>query len=567
MTGLSGPRAAATVKELSAFYGVGNAAIYTAAKSVRPERKKRSDCGRRKADLLKNEALRFAAELVSNQSLSPELALLTMQENKDRFGSVEKIHLGTFRRYLREHGVSRVQARKNRMTYRSFEADFPGQIYQFDISGVKQRWVDVKTRTIHKVVTSLEVSKNHPNRRQNRIPLWKFTLKDDKSRKTFVRFVACPKANTVHVVDFLKEAFIRLGLPFKLYTDNDSIIDNKRMRRGAQFINEAFRELGGFEMIQHLPGRPQATGKVERAHQVVEEFEKLIGVSTTYGSRPTVDALNRFADWLCYSYNNSVCRTTGIAPNIAFRATTNPLRLIDANQFDAAFKARDLECKVRPDITIAVDGTRYQLSRRDEDPFRELAVTGQKVQVYWIDDADFFACVTPAGDEYTVQKIVAQADAAFEFKALPESRGEQTKKALKASQKERIQQLKSEAAESTPAIIVPGIDTAIPEAEPTNLIGFPQRIETGDTERLHELTYQLANDDAPAYSRKLDLFAALDLLQSEGKAPCEPCPELTETKSWLRQIFDGDELITEADLNAAWNADLSPQRRRLAAIR
>lgn len=473
------------------------------------------------------------------------------------------------------------------MGYRSFEADFPGQIFQFDISGVKERWVDVKTRSIHKV-SVLDVSPNHPNRRKDRVPLWKFTITDDKSRKRFVRFVACQKPNTVHVVDFLKAAFIRLGLPLYLYTDNDAIIVNKRMLRGARFINEAFRDHGGFEMTQHLPGRPQATGKVERAHQAVEEFEKLIGVSDKFGSRPTVEALNRFADWICHNYNNRVCRATGVAPNIAFRATTNPIRRIDPQAFDAAFKARDLVCTVRPDVTIAVDGVKYQLSRRDKDPFGELAVTGQKVNVYWLDDENFFACVTPAGDEYVVEKIVARADAAFEYKALPETRGEKTKKLLKQSQQERIAAIDAETRAIAngrlsdslseipiPKIIVPGIDTEIVETErDEKILDFPQRVETGDTDRLHDLTHHLAND-APDYSRKLDLFAALELLQAEEKAPAAPCDQcrsgipnccdLTEIKAWLRDIFAEAELITEADLTAAFENRHAPAARRLAA--
>ena len=133
-----------------------------------------------------------------------------------------------------------------------------------------QASADSRQLGIHKVGV-LDVSKNHPNTRTDRVPVWKFTLVDDKSRKKFVRFVACPKANTVHVVDFLREAFLELGLPQKLYTDNDSVIVNKRTMRGAGFLNEAFKDSGGFTLIQHTPGSPQATGKVERTHQTIEE--------------------------------------------------------------------------------------------------------------------------------------------------------------------------------------------------------------------------------------------------------------------------------------------------------
>jgi hypothetical protein len=448
MAGLIGPQARAEAGTLAAFYGVTRARIYDISKSVRPQRKKRTDTGRRKHDLMGTDALKFAAELVVNQNLAPELALMVMHENADKFGRVE-INVATFRKYLREHGISRKQSRTNRSPHRAFEAEFPGQIFQFDISGVKERWVDIKTRAIHKV-SVLEVSKNHASRRLDRVPLWKFTLVDDCSRKKFVRFVACPKPNTVHVVDFLREAFIRMGLPVMLYTDNDSAIVNKRTLRGARFLGEAYRASGGFELLRHMPGNPRATGKVERAHRIVEEYEKLIGIKIEFGNQPHIDALNRFADWIAARYNSRPHSVTGISPDVAFRAATNPFRRIDPAQFDAAFKARDLTCKVGRDVTITVDGVKYQLSRRDADPFNLMAETAQRLEVYWLDEEEFFACVTPAGEEYVVEKIRARADKALEYRSVPETKAERTRKELRRSQKERIKQIKESAAENTP---------------------------------------------------------------------------------------------------------------------
>ena len=550
LAGLKGAKAKIEAQNQADFYGVSYSRICEISKSVRPERKRRSDAGNRTFKLMENEALKFAAELVANQSLQPELALETMKANADLFGEVE-INLGTFRRYLREHGISRAQAKNNRTPHRNFRADFPGQIFQFDMSGVKERWVDVKTRAIHKV-SVLDVSKNHANRRNDRVPLWKFTLVDDNSSKKFVRFVACQKPNTIYVVNFLKDAFLLMGLPFMVYTDKDVVIHNKRMNRGKQFINEAFKESGGFAIEAHQAGNPQATGKVERAHQIVEEYEKLLGVKAEFGSLPNVDGLNNFADWLCDRYNNRIHRTTGIAPNVAFRNTTNPLRIINPEQFDAAFKARDLTPKVNADVTITVDGVNYQLSRKDSDPFVQLAATGQRIEVYWLDDEDFFACVTPSGDEYHVEKVIARADSAFDYKTLPETVAEKTRKELKRSQKGRIAAVK-EAQKQTdePIIIVPGVDTQIPERVlPEGILNFPQKTEVGDEARLDELTHQIAAKERE-YSTPLDLFDALDWMQREDLAPSRPCDELTETKAWLRSVFGEREIISEAELQQA----------------
>jgi hypothetical protein len=579
MAGLIGPQAMAEANALAAFYGVRVVRIYEVSRRVRPQRKKRTDTGRRKHDLMGSDALKFAAELVVNQNLAPELALLVMRENADTLGEVD-INVATFRKYLREHGISRTQARLNRAPHRTFEAEFPGQIFQFDISGVKERWVDVKTRSIHKV-SVLEVSKNHANRRMDRVPLWKFTVVDDKSRKKFLRFVACPKPNTVHVVDFLREAFLRLGLPVMLYTDNDSVIVNKRTLRGARFLDAAFRDSGGFELLRHLPGHPQATGKVERAHRIVEEYEKLIGVKIEFGSRPHIDALNRFADWIAARYNSRPHSVTRISPDAAFRATTNPFRRIDPAQFDAAFKARDLSCKVARDVTIMVDSVRYQLSRREADPFNFLAETGQRLEVYWLDEEEFFACVTPAGEEYIVEKVPARADLALDYRNLPETRAERTRKELQRSQKERIKMMRpspKSPVSKVPSgssdqngiesgltdlgpgtwdlgLIVPGLDTP---AEASNIAEFPRRIDEGDRALLDELTHHVAPASQPAVREaslppvlrdmQLDLFDALDLLQREGLAPDRPGPKLTRIKERLKLIFAGRETITEAEL-------------------
>jgi hypothetical protein len=591
MAGLTGCHAKTEAESLAAFYGVRMVRIYEVSRRVRPQRKKRTDTGRRKHDLMGSDALQFAAELVVNQNLAPELALLVMRENADTLGLVD-INLATFRKYLREHGISRTQARRNRAPHRTFEAEFPGQIFQFDISGVKERWVDIRTRAIHKV-SVLEVSKNHANRRMDRVPLWKFTLLDDKSRKKFIRFVACSKPNTVHVVDFLREAFLRLGLPVMLYTDNDSVIVNKRTLRGARFLDAAFKDSGGFELLRHMPGNPQATGKVERAHRIVEEYEKLIGVQIEFGNQPHIDALNRFADWIATRYNSRPHSVTRISPDAAFRATTNPFRQIDPAQFDAAFKARDLSCRVARDVTIMVDSVRYQLSRREADPFNMLAETGQKLEVYWLDEEEFFACVTPAGEEYIVEKIPARPDLALDYRNLPETLTERTRKELQRSQKERIRKMTSEpgagatgctasdslaVAEATrfrteggspseqppgrrrykepnPKLRIPGLDTP---AEASNITEFPRRIEEGDRALLDELTHHVAPasqvdsansvNSVNSVNSQLDLFDALDLLQREGRAPDRPGAGLARVKERLKVIFAGRETIGEVEL-------------------
>ncbi len=133
------------------------------------------------------------------------------------------------------------------------------------------------------------------------MPLWKFTLVDDHSRYLFVRLIACPHANSIHVIEFLLEAFRHMGIPRMLYTDNDSVIVSKRMQRAASILDRAFAESGGFKLEQHRAGNPQATGKVERAHQIVEKYEKVFGLSD---EPPTLADINRFCEGLCLRKNS-----------------------------------------------------------------------------------------------------------------------------------------------------------------------------------------------------------------------------------------------------------------------
>jgi hypothetical protein len=564
MRGLSGPACAAEAEQLASFYGVDISRIYTVSRKERPDRKRRSDLGKRKQQLLTDEILKIGAEMVVNQKLSANLAYFIMSAQNDKFGEI-KISLGTFQRYLREEGISRTQASKNRKPYRRFEADFAGQIFQLDMSGVKERWVDTKTRAILKV-DLLEVSKNHPNRRKDRVPLWKFALVDDKSRKKFVRFIACQKPNTVHVVNFLKEAFAEMGLPIFLYTDKDSVIHNKRMRRGAKILDEAFKDSGGFDLFHHMPGNPQATGKVERTHRIIEEYERAIGVYTAYGRVPNVDDLNRYLAFMCDRYNQTPCRATGMAPDIAFRDKNFTKRIVAPELLDAAFKARDLSCLVQPDVTIEVDNISYQLSRKASDPFNLLAEMGrQRLDVFWLDDEDFFACVTPDGEEYICQKVLAKADSAFEYKAMPETRSQKNRKTLERSQKERAKAIKATATVEEPGIIIPGFDTDIPERA-ANIADFPQRIETGDVQAIHDATHHVANPD-PFAGHQLDSFDALDMLQRHGKAPLEPCQELMDIKSWLRQFFNGSEFLPERELMDAFESRMTAPPVKLAAVK
>jgi hypothetical protein len=531
MHGLKGAQAKAEATALAARYGVSVSRIYDITREVRPRRNERADKGKRRADLLQHPGARFAAELVVMRHLSPQWALRTAQDN----GHHIPVSLGTFRRNLREKGISRASNRANVRPYRPFEAEYPGHIFQFDISGVKERWIDHKTRRILHVST-LEVSKNHPNSNPNRIPLWKFGLVDDFSRLKYVRFVACLKPTSIHVIDFLLEAFRTLGIPRILYSDRDRIILSKRMARAESILNRYFEYFGngGFKLEQHQAGNPQATGKVEVGHRIVEEYEKLIGVS--YKQR-TLEELNGFCAQLCDHYNWLENRATGEKPMLRWQAGHKALRIPPDKLLDSAFKADEFECKLTPKVTISFKGEEYQLPRKA--PFVDWI--NKTLKVIWPPDESYFWIVGLDGNEYEIERKLARADAAGEFKATPETTRQRTVKALRTSSQAR----KSSHKEAGTDIITPGFETPLViEAEAANRPPlFPKRREETDPALLASLGTGLVPPSASG--QLIDYWSALSLLIDE-EVFTAPVPD--SDKEWLKSVFGNRAEILDTEL-------------------
>ena len=312
---------------------------------------------------------------------------------------------------------------------------------------MKERWVDHKTRRILHV-SPLEVSKNQSNKNPERVPLWQFTLVDDYSRLKHVRFVSCSKQTSMHVIDFLLAAFREPGVARVLYSDNDAVIVSRRMKRAASILDRAFAETGGFRLDQHLPGNARATGKVENAHQLVEKFEKLIGVEER---DRTLDELEKFCVRVCDRYNWTANRATGERPMLMWQSSNTVIRVPPPELPDSAFKADEFTRKPNPDLSINFAGNAYQLPRKR--PFVDWK--GRTLTVVWPPESDFFVVIGIDGFEYERERRAASADKTGEFKAPAESTGQQTMKALRKSAAERSKRQK----EAGAGLRVPGFDS------------------------------------------------------------------------------------------------------------
>lgn len=422
---------------LSAHYQVGKDRIYAVSRDVRPARKMRSDKGKRIADLSTNEALRLVAGWVLEYDVSPAEAI---NMARDR-GLDVPVEFPTLVRYLRENGLDKKSRRLNTTPHRRFEASAPGEMFQFDISGVKQRWLDQKTRRIISV-SSLEVSKNHENTDPDRVRVWRFVLVDDFSRRCFVRYVGVAKPNSSHVVDFLLQAYAELGVPKRLYTDNDAIIKFGRNARTTEILNKVLIDQGGYENTFHLPGNSRATGKVERLHQTVEQCEKFIGTYIAERGHLSLEALNdQFARGVEAKLNNTVHSETGQTPMARWESTFSVIRRLDYESLRSAFMADEHEVKLRGDLTIRIKGRSYQLPTSEMYPFADWA--GQRLRIVMPDDAAFFTVIGLDGNEYDVVKEDQRPDVAGELRSTRQTNADQLRRELKHVAKEDAKRVRT----------------------------------------------------------------------------------------------------------------------------
>jgi hypothetical protein len=459
----------AEAARLAEHFGVRRNRIYEVTRDIRPRRAVRADLGRRAVDLKTDETLRRCAGWMLEYGLTPADSF----EMARARGMEPPVTLATFRKYLREHGLDRHARQNVRSPYRRFEATAPGEMFQFDISGTKERWYDTRTRKIL-TLGHLDVSRNHPNTRRERVRIWRFVMTDDFSRKTFLRFYGCEKPTSSHVVEFLLEAYEEMGVPLKLYTDNDTIIKFGRNRRAAAIINRALSESGGYELLHHKPGNPRATGKVERRHQDIEKFERFIGVYLAERTEPlTLEILNgQFAPAAMERYNTAVNRETGETPEARWQSRISLVRRLDRAALRSAFLADEFDIRINDDLTFSYAGKLYQLPRApqfDLDRLRFSALR-RKVTVVFPDEGEYFTLIDPEGREHELPKTEAAPDRAGEYRSAARSEAARLSEELRRDVRRDARERRISPETSTGAI--PIFDT--PPAPPGNVAIFPK---------------------------------------------------------------------------------------------
>ncbi len=552
MRGLNGTAASAEAERLAKLFNISISRIYEITKDLRPKRKPRADKGKRIADLMSDDVLKQMASWVVTYDITPADAFETARQR----GLQIPVELPTFQRYMREHDLNKKARRNPQTPHRTFEASAPGELFQFDISGSKQRWYDLKTRKIL-TVSELEVSENHPNTKATRVKVWRFKLIDDFSRRVFTRYYAVDKANSSHVIDFLLQAYSEIGVPLNLYTDNDSIIKFGRNADATKVIDKALSEIGGYNVFHHLPGNARATGKIERQHQNSEAVEKLIGLFLDEGRILTLEDLQTFARNTDTRYNSTRHRTTGETPMARWQSKLHTVRMVDYQILKSAFLADSFDITLKGDLTFELKGKTYQLPTDQvfQDLLPRQAITKKKLKVIFADDTEFYTFIDFDLNEYDIQKSLAVSDVAGDFKSTAFSRGERNRKELKQFAKENAKQERERKQQGIMPAPIPYFDSDV-VVEKTNTIQFPKPTVDVTPQIIEHAPMDPREKEI--YSSKIGFWDAVREYESQFK-------QIAECKDFLDSLFaNRDEVLPKSEIEDALKLGIQQSRLRLA---
>lgn len=485
MQGLVGTAAKAEAERLAGVHDVSWQYIYRMTADLRQgKRKQRADAGRRTFDLVEGTDVWTAAQLVIVDRLDPVEALATVRL---RVPDAKLPSLEYFRQMLAARGLGKQQRRLAKRPFRRWEAEYPGELFQIDVTALKVRWRDEKTRRIMQIEG---VDKNHPQMDETKLRVWQIMLVDDHSRRRYLRYFVGRAITSTEMVRFECEAFAELGVPQRLYTDQGGEFKG-RHRHAEKILNklQTIAETGGYRHIAHAPHNAQATGKVENAHKWAEKMDRLVGLADTEGQVVTIDTLNQFATRVCDYYNNHhVHRATGQTPMARWHGRRVVVRTLPREIIESALLADEFTVRLDESMTVTRNGISYMVPRAL--PFVDYA--GKKVRVVIPPNIDWILLTLPNaagkfepqnGGEFEIEKIVATADKAGDFRSVAESTAEDITKRLRTTRKEEVRAIKAKRNLTGEIQPVPHYNVPV-EMPMTNVTHFPQAERTVSAEEI-----------------------------------------------------------------------------------
>lgn len=479
MTGLTGTPARLMAEHWAGELGVRTSTIYRMTEDLR-RRKKRSDAGTRKYDLIEGTDVWEAAKLVVAGKLDPVEAYDTvLLRNPD----AQLPHLEYFRAMLADKQLGAKQRKKPTRPHRRWEADKPGEIFQVDVTALKVRWQDERTRRILRIDG---IDKNHPQMDKTKLRVWQIMLCDDFSRRRFLRYVTTTAITSTHMVRFLCEAFSVLGVPLTLYTDNGSEFKG-RHAWAAVILNKILEHDGGYKHETHAAGNPQASGKVEVAHQWAEKMDRLVGLAVEEGQKITVDELNIFADRITEKYAHTIHRSTKQTPMDRWYSKPIIVRMLPKDTIESALLTMDCTPTLSKAMTLA-DGKGREFKVPGIKPFVDFIE--KKLQMVVPETIDWIL-ITPPNKKgeflpdqngLWVSKKLATADKAGDYKRVAATTAEEITKRLKDERAADIRAIKERNKLTGEIAPVPHLNVEMPLPEGSNILHHPhaQRNVTAD---------------------------------------------------------------------------------------
>ncbi len=547
MNGKSGNAASVEADRLAALHLVSKQHIYDLTKHLRPKRKRRAAAGRRTFELKENSELWKAAQLVVSDKLDPDQALLTCQTR----GLNDLPSLAYFQKILREKGLGKKQRRSAKRPFRFWESEFPGEMYQIDVTALKVRWEDEKTRRILRIEG---VDKNHPNPGDNKIRVWQIMAVDDHSRRRFLRYVATTHITSRDMVEFQCELFAKWGVPRKLYTDNGAEFKGYNVR-AEKILDTILAGDGGYFHQRHAPGNSQASGKVEVAHKWAEKMDRYVGLAISEGQKVTVADLNPFADAICENYNSVVVqRTIQTTPMTRWFAKRIVVRKLPVEIIESALLSDEFETTLNDSMTVAHKGISYRV--RGVQPF--VNYINQKINVVVPINIDLILIKLPGDEEFReIEKVLAVADNAGDFKSHAESTAQQLTKRLKETRKQEIKAIKEKSKQTGEIAPVPFYNVRI-ETPATNVAHFPHQERIFSPEEIAAVTPVAPSFLSP---KEISYWEAVVVFGDRFN-------DVEEAKEFLLTIFGDGEIIAETELETAIdNRQNQQQPARIYAVK
>jgi putative transposase len=251
-------------------------------------------------------------------------ALITTLRQKKLIGQDEYVHSSSVYRYIKSQELNTVN--ENAVDKRLFEAEHPNEIWQSDVMHGPYVKVDGKLKKSYLIA-----------------------IIDDHSR-FIVHAEFYLNETRENLLDTLRQAILKRGLPQILYIDNGSCFK-------ALQLEQVTAQLG-ISIKHSRPYTPQGRGKIERWFKYVRDHFLSVH-KLTVTSPDKLDLLNyNFSNWVD-EYNNRVHGSTKQKPYDRYCAGLECVRPAPAHLINYF---RQIEFRrVKKDRTVRIKGGIYEV--------------------------------------------------------------------------------------------------------------------------------------------------------------------------------------------------------------